>query len=161
MNNMKTKVLFVCLGNICRSPTAEAVFRGMASAAGMLDKLEIDSAGTSSYHIGEAPDSRATAAAKTRGYEMSHLVGRQVKPNDFEHYDYILAMDNANLRDLRRNCPAAYQSKVELFLHYANRFDENEVPDPYYGGSQGFEHVLDLVEDASKGLLDAINANSN
>ena len=155
---MTVKILFVCLGNICRSPTAEAVFSGLAEQQGMLDQLQVDSAGTSSYHIGENPDGRATAAAQNRGYKMSHLVGRQVKREDFDNFDYVLAMDNANLRDLRRNCPAVHQEKIQLFLKYGQRFQETEVPDPYYGGPEGFDRVLDLIEDASQGLLDAIKA---
>ena len=153
-----TKVLFVCLGNICRSPTAEAVFRGLAEKQGVLDDLFIDSAGTSGYHIGESPDQRATAVAEQRGYRMSHLSGRQVNPTDFETFDYILAMDRANLRDLRRQCPAAFQEKIALFLPYGKKFSEEEVPDPYYGGPEGFDRVFDMVEDAALGLLEAIKA---
>lgn len=155
---MTTKVLFVCLGNICRSPTAEAVFTGLAEQQGLLNELQIDSAGTSSYHIGESPDDRATAVAQKRGYKMSHLKGRQVKSSDFEHFDYVLAMDHANLRDLRRNCPASDQDKISLFLTFSKKYSEDEVPDPYYGGPEGFDRVLDLVEDASIGLLETIKA---
>ena len=153
-------VLFVCLGNICRSPTAEAVFRGLAEKEGLLDQLEIDSAGTSAYHIGESPDDRAASVARNRGYSMDHLVGRQVNQRDFEIFDYILAMDRANLRDLRRQCPAGFQDKIHLFLTFGNAFSEEEVPDPYYGGPEGFDRVFDMVEDASLGLLNAIKARS-
>ena len=153
-----TRVLFVCLGNICRSPTAEAVFRGLAEKAGLLDQLVIDSAGTSGYHVGESPDARAAAVARERGYDMSQLVGRQVSPKDFEAYDYILAMDRANLRDLRRQCPAAFQDRIRLFLSFGEQFSEDEVPDPYYGGPEGFDRVFDMVEDASLGLLNTIKA---
>ncbi len=153
-----TRILFVCLGNICRSPTAEAVFRGLAEKAGLLDQLVIDSAGTSGYHVGESPDARAAAVARERGYDMSQLVGRQVSPRDFEAYDYILAMDRANLRDLRRQCPAAFQDRIRLFLSFGEQFSEDEVPDPYYGGPEGFDRVFDMVEDASLGLLNAIKA---
>lgn len=153
-----TRVLFVCLGNICRSPTAEAVFRGLAEKAGLLDQLVIDSAGTSGYHVGESPDARAAAVARERGYDMSQLVGRQVSPRDFEAYDYILAMDRANLRDLRRQCPAAFQDRIRLFLSFGEQFSEDEVPDPYYGGPEGFDRVFDMVEDASLGLLNTIKA---
>ncbi|MDX1693885.1 MAG: low molecular weight protein-tyrosine-phosphatase [Ketobacteraceae bacterium] len=153
-----TKVLFVCLGNICRSPTAEAVFRGLAEKEDMLEDLVIDSCGTSGYHIGESPDDRAAAVARRRGYDMSDLMGRQVNASDFETFDYILAMDRANLRDLRRQCPAAMQEKIALFLTYSKKYSEDEVPDPYYGGAQGFDRVFDMVEDASIGLLEAIKA---
>ncbi len=155
---MTTKVLFVCLGNICRSPTAEAVFTALAKKQGMTDQLEIDSAGTSGYHIGEPPDQRACAAAQQRGYDMSHLRARQVTAQDFEHFDYLLAMDNANLRDLQSNCPASLRNKISLFLTFGKHCSESEVPDPYYGGGEGFERVLDLVEDASIGLLNAITS---
>lgn len=153
-----TRVLFVCLGNICRSPTAEAVFRGLAKKEGVLDQLVIDSAGTSGYHIGEPPDARAALVARERGYDMSQLLGRQVSPDDFAAFDYILAMDRANLRDLRRQCPAAFQDRIRLFLSYSETFSEDEVPDPYYGGPEGFDRVFDMVEDASVGLLKAIKA---
>lgn len=153
-----TNVLFVCLGNICRSPTAEAVFHGLAEREGLADVLLIDSAGTSGYHIGEPSDARATAVARQRGYDMSGIRGRQVSPGDFERFDYILAMDRANLRDLLRTCPAAHQHKIALFLSHSERFSEDEVPDPYYGGPEGFDRVFDMVEDASKGLLNTIKA---
>ncbi len=147
------RILFVCLGNICRSPTAEAVFRKLVEEAGYQDEFEIDSAGTSAYHIGEAPDRRSQAAARRRGYDMSGLRARQVTPADFEYYDLILAMDNNNLRELVSQCPQSLRPKVRLFLEYGQRFHEKEVPDPYYGGKDGFDHVLDLIEDASRGLL--------
>ena len=158
MTDAVTKVLFVCLGNICRSPTAEAVLRGLAEKQGMADELHIDSAGTSSYHIGESPDERAASVAKARGYDMANIVGRQVSSRDFEHFDFILAMDNANLRELRRHCPAAFQDKIRLFLSFADNNAQNEVPDPYYGGPNGFDQVFDLVEKAALGLLESIKA---
>ena len=151
-----TKILFVCLGNICRSPTAEAVFRGLAEKHGVVHELEIDSAGTAGYHVGESPDVRAKSAALRRGYDMSGLLGRQVAAQDFQEFDLVLAMDHANLRDLIRKCPDALQHKVKLFLSYGVNFEEEEVPDPYYGGSEGFDWVLDLVEDASNGLLEKL-----
>lgn len=147
------KILFVCLGNICRSPTAEAVFRKVVQDATQLDKFEIDSAGTAGYHVGERPDSRAQAAALARGVDMSAIRARCVSDGDFEYYDLILAMDKNNLRDLKRRCPESYQDKIKLFLEFASGYVEREVPDPYYGGDEGFSHVLDLVENASHGLL--------
>lgn len=153
----KTSVLFVCMGNICRSPTAEGVFRDLVKRAGLDDRVvRIDSAGTHSYHIGKSPDTRASAAASRRGYDLSALRGRQVNSQDFLVFDYILAMDEDNLANLKRICPAGHEHKVHLFLEYSRNFSEREVPDPYYGGAQGFEHVLDMVEDASRGLLDKL-----
>lgn len=149
----KISVLFVCMGNICRSPTAEGVFRKLAREAGLEDKMNIDSAGTHGYHIGSPPDARAGAAAEKRGYDLSWLRGRQVVERDFTDFDYILAMDRDNLANLQRICPSEHVRKVSLFLEFSANFSEREVPDPYYGGSQGFEHVLDMVEDAARGLL--------
>lgn len=149
----KISVLFVCMGNICRSPTAEGVFRRLAQDAGLEDKLHIDSAGTHDYHIGSVPDARASASAGKRGYDLSALRGRQVVGQDFRDFDYILAMDMENLANLQRICPPEYAGKIYLFLEFSTKFSEREVPDPYYGGAQGFEHVLDLVEDAASGLL--------
>jgi len=153
---MKVKVLFVCMGNICRSPTAEAVFRRHVEKAGLEDKIEIDSAGTHDYHVGDAPDARAQQAAKQRGYDMSKLRGRQVEAEDFARFDYVLAMDNMNLVILERLRPSGTQSHLGLFLEFAERHPEWEVPDPYYGGADGFERVLDMVEDAANGLLQHI-----
>ena len=152
----KIKVLFVCMGNICRSPTAEGVFRHVVEQAGLTDAFHIDSAGTHDYHIGAEPDRRAQQTAANRGYDLSALRGRQVSRQDFEHFDLILAMDRDNLANLHRICGPEQRSKVKLFLEYSRNFDDQEVPDPYYGGAQGFEHVLDLVEDAAKGLLDEL-----
>ena len=147
-----TRVLFVCLGNICRSPTAHAVFR--QKVKGSRFNIEIDSAGTAGYHIGATPDKRSAKHGKARGYDFSELYARAVKPTDFEHYDFILAMDYSNYTDLQARCPAEFKSKIQLFLDFASSFPEHdEVPDPYYGGAKGFEYVLDLVEDASNGLL--------
>lgn len=151
-----TRVLFVCMGNICRSPTVEGVFRKQVEQAGLAHAIHIDSAGTHNYHIGESPDSRAQQAGASRGYDISSLRGRQVGKRDFDVFDYILAMDRDNLENLNRICPDEHAHKVKLFMEYAQNFSEQEVPDPYYGGMNGFERVLDMAEDASRGLLDHI-----
>lgn len=150
-------VLFVCLGNICRSPTAEAVFKHKAAEAGL--NLHIDSAGTHGYHIGSPPDKRSQAAGVERGYSFKGLKCRRVDESDFEKFDYILAMDNSNLSNLHGMSPAQYHDKIKLFLDYANEEDK-EVPDPYYGGKRGFELVLDLIEAASDGLIAHIKVHS-
>ena len=147
------RVLFVCLGNICRSPTAEAVFRHHVRAAGLEQRVHIDSAGTSDYHEGYAPDERARAAAARRGYDLSGLRARQVSRRDFEEFHYLLAMDRANLADLRRLAPREHLGKARLFLEFSNGYRGHEVADPYYGGAQGFERVLDMLEDGARGLL--------
>jgi len=151
-----TKVLFVCMGNICRSPTAEAVFRHYVESAGMSADIFIDSAGTHDYHIGDKPDARAQHAARQRGYDMSELRGRQVGEDDFRHFDYVLAMDSANLAILQHIAPPGSDTRARLFLEYARHHRERDVPDPYYGGADGFERVLDMVEDAAQGLLEEI-----
>jgi len=147
------KILFVCLGNICRSPTAEVVFRDVASREAPDLKFQVDSAGTAAYHVGQAPDPRTRSAALRRGYDLSQLRARVVEPPDFDHFDLILAMDQENLSDLRRRAPPKAHERVRLFLEFAPELGTNEVPDPYYGGSNGFEEVLDLVEAASRGLI--------
>ncbi|HXY76814.1 MAG TPA: low molecular weight protein-tyrosine-phosphatase [Steroidobacteraceae bacterium] len=147
------RVLFVCLGNICRSPTAEAVLRALAAREAPDLVIEVDSAGTSGYHIGDAPDARARAAAARRGYDLSALRARIVEPADFERFDLILAMDRENLRVLRRRAPATVHQRLRLFLEFAPSGAAEDVPDPYYGGANGFEEVLDLVEAATRGLL--------
>ena len=156
---MKVAVLFVCMGNICRSPTAEAVFRHYVENAGLSESIRIDSAGTHDYHIGHAPDLRSQQAAGQRGYDMSSLRGRQVASPDFEKFDYVLAMDKANLAILQYLAPRGCKKQLGLFLDYARHHNEREVPDPYYGGAQGFERVLDMVEDAAQGLLQHIRQN--
>lgn len=150
------RVLFVCLGNICRSPTAEGAFTALLRSRNLSDCIAVDSAGTHAYHVGAAPDRRAQAAAATRGYALGHLRGRQVEKSDFDEFDYVLAMDRENLSDLMRMKPDGCRAEVSLFLDFAAEQSESEVPDPYYGGDAGFEHVLDLVEDASNGLLATI-----
>ena len=152
----RVNVLFVCLGNICRSPTAHGVFQKIVDDAGLSDRIAVDSCGTGDWHIGRAPDPRAQQAALTAGYDLSQLRARQVTPADFEEFDYILAMDKANLRDLKRMCPDDYHGHLSLFLDYASGTTRTEVPDPYYGEDDGFTEVLALVEDASRGLLDSI-----
>jgi len=147
------RILFVCLGNICRSPSAEAVLRRIAAQEAPELHIEVDSAGTAGYHIGEPPDARSQEAAVRRGYDMSRLRARIVEPDDFERFDLILAMDRNNLAILRRRAPAAARDRVRLFLDFAPEADTAEVPDPYYGGASGFEEVLDLVEAASRGLI--------
>ncbi|AOY02139.1 phosphotyrosine protein phosphatase [Jeongeupia sp. USM3] len=149
----KYSVLFVCTGNICRSPTADGVLLAMAADAGLGDRLVVDSAGTQGYHVGEAPDRRAQAHAKKRGYDLSGLRARQVAASDYARFDLILAMDAGHLRQLERQAPSQHQAKIKLFLDFATGTREREVPDPYYGGADGFEHVLDLVEDGCAGLL--------
>lgn len=157
---MTIKVLFVCMGNICRSPTAEAVFRHYVEREGLAGQIQIDSAGTHDYHIGDAPDSRTRLAAQRRGYDMSQLRGRQVEVGDFARFDYVLAMDEANLSILQDLRPRDAQSHLGLFLEFAESHSEREVPDPYYGGADGFERVLDMVEDAAGGLLRHIRCDS-
>ena len=150
-----TNVLFVCMGNICRSPTAEGVFRHIVAEAGLSEWIFVDSAGTHAYHVGEPPDRRAQAAALRRGYMLDHIRARRVDEADFERFDYIIAMDQLNLVTLQERADEEHQRKMRLFLEYS-RSDQVDVPDPYYGGASGFERVLDLVEDASRGLLDQL-----
>ena len=151
------RLLMVCLGNICRSPTAHGVMHKMIINKGLEAEIEVDSAGTNNYHIGDRPDARAIEAAAERGYDLSVLRARQVEETDFERFDYILAMDRQNLRELKRRCPSGLQYKLHLLLDYGDS-EHDAVPDPYYGDERGFELVLDLVEGACAGLLDAIHA---
>lgn len=148
-----SSILLVCMGNICRSPTAEGVLRDKLEAAGLLDRVRLDSAGTHDYHVGKAPDRRAQDAARSRGYDLSSLRARQVSRRDFNEFDLILAMDQDNYQSLLQVCPESQQHKVRLFLSFSGQYANQEVPDPYYGGSQGFDHVLDMVEDAAEGLI--------
>lgn len=147
------RILFVCLGNICRSPSAEAVMRHIAASEAPELRIEVDSAGTAGYHIGEPPDARSQEAALRRGYDMSRLRARIIEPEDFERFDLILAMDRNNLSVLRKRAPAQSRERVRLFLEFAPDAGAPEVPDPYYGGASGFEEVLDLVEAAARGLI--------
>ena len=151
-------VLFICLGNICRSPTAEGVFRKIVAQANLTHEIDVDSAGTSNWHIGHGPDSRAISSALSRGIDISALKARQVTVQDLVDYDYILAMDNQNLKNLMTIADEASvnNSHIKLLLSYADRYNETEVPDPYYGGDQGFNEVLDMIENASQGLLKTI-----
>ncbi|MEF9995047.1 MAG: low molecular weight protein-tyrosine-phosphatase [Burkholderiaceae bacterium] len=151
-----TKVLFVCMGNICRSPTAEGVFRKMVRDVGLSDTVKVDSAGTHGYHVGEAPDVRAQLAGRKRGYELADLRARQLAADDYRDYDYILAMDWENLSAMQQQCPRQYKHKLHLLMRFASEFDAATVPDPYYGGNEGFNTVLDYVEDACQGLLEVV-----
>jgi len=152
----KIKVLFVCMGNICRSPTAEGVFTKIISEKNLASRFAVDSAGTHAYHIGNPPDARAQQAALKRGVELQHLRARKVHGSDFEYYDYVLAMDDDNYSILINACPDEYKNKVKYFLDYAPHLGIREVPDPYYGEKFGFERVLDMVEDASLGFLETL-----
>lgn len=154
----KVSVIFVCLGNICRSPTAHAVFRRLVDEAGLSDEILIDSAGTAAYHVGKQPDSRSMQVAESRGIPMSDLRARKVDLGDIIEFDYILAMDDSNFADLFDLSLPEHREKIHMFLDFAPEHDEREVPDPYYGGPAGFDHVFDLVTAASKGLLDDIRA---
>ena len=154
------QVLFVCMGNICRSPMAEGVFRHRwrerAGDSNLATEIGIDSAGTHSYHVGSAPDKRAQAATTRRGVDISALEARRVAPEDFERFDYILAMDGDNLEYLIAEAAAENRDKIKLFLDYSVTKRGGEVPDPYYGGNMGFERVLDLIEDAPEGFIDEL-----
>ncbi|PKO55157.1 MAG: phosphotyrosine protein phosphatase [Betaproteobacteria bacterium HGW-Betaproteobacteria-21] len=147
------RILFVCSGNICRSPTAEGIARHFIETSGLESEFEVDSAGTQGYHAGEAPDPRAMKAAAQRGYDLSALRARKLEITDFQQFDLLLAMDRGHLDYMARNCPEVYQPKLALFLEFAPELGEEEVPDPYYGGVNGFEFVLDLCEKGVERLL--------
>ena len=153
------RVLMVCLGNICRSPTAEAMLRRKAHEAGLDDRIEVDSAGTADYHVDSPPDRRAVAHGERRGLRMQQLRGRQVGREDFERFDHILAMDEDNLANLLRIRPRGSHAKVALLLSFAPEAGAREVPDPYYGGAEGFEQVLDLTAAAADGFIAAVLRN--
>ncbi len=144
------------MGNICRSPTAQGVFENLVEEAGLSDYIAVDSAGTHAYHIGEQPDSRATQAAAGRGIDLTRQRARRVETADFGRFDYVLAMDRGNIEDLLSLCPTEHRSKIQLFLEFAEDIHQREVPDPYYGGEQGFERVLDLIEMGARELLNEV-----
>jgi protein-tyrosine phosphatase len=152
----KIKVLFVCMGNICRSPTAEGVFTKLVKDHDLEAYFAIDSAGTHAYHVGNEPDLRSQSAALERGIDLSSLRARKVNHGDFEKFDFLLAMDDENYSILINACPELYKTKINYFLDYAPHLQEREVPDPYYGGTYGFERVLDMIEEASIGFLNAM-----
>ncbi len=154
-----TKVLFVCMGNICRSPTAEGVFRQKVEQNNLQNQISIDSAGTHAYHVGNSPDKRAQEAALKRDIDLSNQHARRVHADDFSEFDYIIAMDESNMEDLLAICPVDYEDRLHLFLAFSDS-EQSEVPDPYYGQGRGFEIVLNLVEDASEGLLKHIRKNN-
>ena len=156
-NDPFSSVLFVCMGNICRSPTAEGVFRQFVQDAGLADRIKTDSAGTHAYHSNEPADRRAQAAAERRGYSLADIRARPVEVDDFDRFDYVVAMDADNLEVLKERAADEQHVKIRLFLEFSS-VTETEVPDPYYGGSAGFERVLDLVEEASRGLLETLQS---
>jgi len=147
------RILFVCLGNICRSPMAEGVFRRLVEEEGLAHRFEIDSAGLGAWHLGQAPDDRAQAAARGRGIDISGQSARQVRQDDFDRFDLLLVMDRSNLAELKRAAPAEARAKIRPFLDFAPHAGTKDVPDPFYGGTEGFDHALDLIESAARGLL--------
>jgi len=150
---IKTKVLFVCMGNICRSPTAHGVFEQLVSSKGLSQQILTDSAGTHAYHIGESPDSRSQATAQEHGVDISQQRAQQVKNEDFEFFDYLIAMDSSNYHDLKQRAAEEFQHKIYRFMEFAPNWDNDNVPDPYYGGDNGFDNVFNMIEAASDGLL--------
>ncbi|WP_027793497.1 low molecular weight protein-tyrosine-phosphatase [Paraburkholderia acidipaludis] len=154
----KVSVCFVCLGNICRSPTAEAVMRHMVGQAGLDGRIDIDSAGTGDWHLGDAPDERAQRAGQRRGYDLAPLRARQIGAGDFERFDFVVAMDEANITALQQVAPPAARGKIRLLMEFAPQLDTRVVADPYFGGEAGFETVLDQCEAACEGLLAALRA---
>ena len=147
------RVLFICTGNICRSPTAEGVFRHLVTAEGLQQRVLVDSAGTHGYHVGEKPDRRSVLAAAARGYDLSGLRARQFSSGDFDNFDYLLAMDRGHRSILNGIAPTEHKEKIAMFLDFSSNYPGEDVPDPYYGGGQGFERVLDQIEDGAIGLL--------
>lgn len=155
-NQKPISVLFVCTGNICRSPTGEGVFRAMLRATGLDDHVAVDSAGLAGYHVGEPPDPRSIEAARSRGIDLSDQRARQLHPDDFRGFDFLIAMDQTHLGEMQRLCPEGETHRIKLLLDYAPHMDTRDVPDPYYGAGDGFAYVLDLVEAGSTGLLQDI-----
>lgn len=151
---MNTKVLFVCMGNICRSPMAEGVFRQLIKQAGLEDVVKVTSAGTHAFHVGEAPDKRAVAVMQKRGFDIAELRAKRVKDKDFDEHDLILAMDWDNLALLQQTAPKRTHHKIQLLMRFATEHETATIPDPYYGNAQGFDQVLDYIEDACTGLLE-------
>jgi low molecular weight protein-tyrosine phosphatase len=158
MPGKRVGVLFVCTGNICRSPTAEGVFRRFVADAGLQDAVVSDSAGTHGYHVGEPPDPRARKSAAARGYDLSDLRARKIERADFQRFDLIVALDRGHLAILSRMTDPSAAHKLKLMMSYARRFKDQDVPDPYYGGPQDFERVLDMLEDAARGLLESLRS---
>jgi len=158
--NANIKVIFICMGNICRSPTAHGVFEQLVESKGLSDKIFTDSAGTHAYHIGESPDPRSQATAMSYGVDISHQRAQKVTVDDFEYYDYIIAMDSSNYYDLKQLAPTGLEHKIYRFMEFAPDWDNKDVPDPYYGGGNGFENVFKMVEAASEGLLKHILASN-
>ena len=156
MTEQKHRILFVCMGNICRSPTAEGLLIEKVNTENVSQNFEIDSCGTHEYHLGHPPDSRSQEAAAKRGIDLSNLRSRKIKASDFEYYDLILAMDNLNRDNLMRLCPDEYKYKIKLMLDYLPEYLFDEVPDPYYGRERGFEDVLDILEEAIEALYEDI-----
>ncbi|MBF0168702.1 MAG: low molecular weight phosphotyrosine protein phosphatase [Alphaproteobacteria bacterium] len=157
-SNFDYAVLFVCTGNICRSPTADGVFRRLVAEAGLDGRIRIDSAGVSGWHAGEPPDLRTQEAARDRGYDLSGLRARAVEPSDFSKFDLLLAMDSGHEETLKRQAPNGTRERIRLFMSFAPEMGARDVPDPYYGGADGFTHVLDLIEAACRGLLRHVRA---
>jgi len=149
---MGIKVLFVCMGNICRSPTAHGVFQSLVDDQGLAELIHVDSAGTHSYHVGSPPDLRSQATAQRRGVDLSSLRARRFVSSDFRDFDYLLAMDNNNLADMLAIKPEDARARAELMLDYSRRFEQREIPDPYFG-NEGFDLVFDMIDDAARGLL--------
>jgi protein-tyrosine phosphatase len=150
------RLLFICLGNICRSPMAEGVFRRVIEEEGLADCFEIDSAGLGDWHVGQAPDDRAQAAARERGIEISDQCARQVVQEDFARFDLLLVMDRSNYAELKRRAPKAAHGKIRYFLDYAPHVGTKDVPDPFFGGAEGFDLALDLIQEAARGLVAAL-----
>jgi protein-tyrosine phosphatase len=149
-----TKILFVCMGNICRSPTAEGVLRHVAQTRGLAADITVDSAGTIGFHAGQPPDKRAVLYAAKRGYDLTQIRAREVNQPDYEGFDYLLAMDKQNIAWLKKQIPNEYAHKLQLFLNFSEKYKGRDMPDPYYGNAQGFDTVLDMIEDGVDGLIE-------